>query len=203
MRSGRKKSVVLATVVLGAFVWFAGVFVAAALLVAISIGYAARGPIVRRARLHRDERHRRLRREARELRLEQADAASPGLEQLTALAETIERTAPHEARCYCLDDLLDRYVTTAIARDACMRQLVRSPTSIGSRPGELARSVRERATAWRQRCTGDVVHCDERMGEIGELIRLYAERVATPEIAHLFDDDIVGRQLASLPAACA
>src|SRR5690606_40826184 len=119
--------------------------------------------------------------------------------QLTQLVDGVEREAPHDARCFELESLLDRYVEIAIARAVYMRQLVRTPAPIGPEPGELVRGVRQRAAAWRQRCTADVVHCDDLLGEIADLIRLYAERVAMPDITHLFEDDIVGAQLASLP----
>lgn len=179
--------------------WFADVVAAAALLVAIAVVWVARGPIQRSARLRREDRRRRHRRERRELMLEQADACGPDLEHLTSLVERVEREAPHEARCYGLDELLDRYVEIAVARAAYMRQLVRSPAPLLAEPGELVRAVRQRAAAWRRRCTADVVRCDDLLGEIADLIRLYSERMATPDVAHLFEDDVVGRQLETLP----
>ncbi len=198
MRSGRKMSVVVA-IGLALVAWFADVVAAAALLVAFAVVWVARGPILRRARIHREERQRRHRREHRELMLEQADACGPDLEQLTLLVERVERDAPHEARCYRLEELLDRYVEIAVARTAYMRQLVRAPAPLLAEPGELVRAVRQRAAAWRRRCTADVIRCDDLLGEVADLIRLYAERVATPDVAHLFEDDVVGRQLVTLP----
>lgn len=193
-------SVVVAIMFVLAFVvWSAGVVAAAAVLVAVSVAWIARAPMARRGRLRREERHRRHRRERRELMLEQADACGPDLEHLTALVERVEREAPHEARCYGLDDMLDRYVEIAVARAAYMRQLIRSPAPLAAEPGELVRAVRERAAGWRRRCTADVVRCDDLLGEISDLIKLYSERVTTPDIAHLFDDDVVGRQLVTLP----
>lgn len=202
MRSGPKMCVVVATAMVMAIVaWAAGIAAVAAILVATAIALLARGPIARRARLQREERRRRERRENRELLLEQADACGPDLDELTRLVERIERDAPHEARSFGLEGLLDRYVEVAIARAAYMRQLVRSPLPCGSEPGELVRDVRERAAVWRQRCTANVVRCDDLLGQIADLIRLYAERAAIPEIEHLFDDDIVGAQLQSLAEA--
>lgn len=203
MRSGRKNSVVVGTLVLVAGVaWFGHLLAAALLLVTMAIAAMARDPIARRAHVHREAREKRRRREHRELLLEQADACGPDLEHLTLLVDRIEHDAPHEARCYALEDMLDRYVEIAIARAAYMRQLVRAPMPVGGQPGKLVRDVRERAAIWRQRCTADVVRCDELLGETADLLRLYAERVTTPEIAHLFEDDVVGRQLATLSLEC-
>lgn len=137
----------------------------------------------------------------RELKLEQAGLPSYHLDDLGALVELVYREAPYAARAARLEELLDACVDVEVAKIAYACHLVRAPEPICDSTPPLQRAVRTRAAAWHAGYAARVKACEQTAGELAELIRLYAQRALTPEVDHLFDDDLVGRQLEALQQA--
>ncbi len=185
--------------VLATVVWYVGAIAATSLAAVFLIALywpTAFSRVQRRQR--RETAQRRKRREMRELKLEQAGVPRSELEDLTDLVETVFREAPYAARAARLEDLLDACADVEIAKIAYACHLVRAPEPICDTTPPLQRAVRARAVAWHATYAARVSACEDRAGELAELVRLYAQRALAPEVDHVFDDDLVSRQLTTL-----
>lgn len=189
----------MGVLVVATVVCYVGLF--AAVLVALGFFVASYGPTgFSRARRQeqREREARRQRREMRELKLEQAGLPSYYLDDLGDLVELVYREAPYAARAARLEELLDACVDLELAKIAYACHLVRAPEPICDSTPPLQRAVRERAIAWHAEYAARVHACEQLAGELAELVRLYAQRALTPDVDHVLDDDIVGRQLQAL-----
>lgn len=203
-RSGRNTSVSIAVasaaVVVAAML--ASVLVAACVAVVLGAGMYARSDVGRRRRRERlAAKRRRLLRESREERLEAAGVCTFELELLTSLVDEMTRNSPSEARAYQLEELLDRYVDVALAQHAYARQSWRPPLEPSQSSSPLHRAVRSCSIAWEKNRARRHAACEDLLDEVVYLIRLYAERAATPSTDHVLDSDLVERQLALLGPA--
>jgi hypothetical protein len=176
---------------------YAGVL-GAAIAIACVLGsgvHAARYPRVRayidaqarqRARTRRERRRLKLLRPIGATRLEQYN-------ELRALVEEIERLDEPEAVRFELQDLLDHYIKLAVDYRRCGDALqlaggaVALPTSITETTrSRRRRDILQRRIRHRESCTRWMEKLSDELSATDELIRLIAQRVASPVI----DDDL-------------
>jgi hypothetical protein len=196
-------SVMAFTVCVG--VGYAGILGAMVAMIAfVAIGVTSTRHRFIRRQLDRQLEYRlRQRREAE--RLKALKPAGPVRQQqycdLRDLVADIERTDPHEAKRFELQELLDHFVTLAISHQKCLDSLRLAGSSDLPRTLPLPdpnRSVRRREImARRLRHRDECVRRIERLADeleaTDELVRLVAQRVACPSLDGDLDREIERR----------
>jgi hypothetical protein len=173
------------------------VLVAVAWMVSTTISF--RRMVDRRA----EERVKVRRRQRREGRLTAAGIGRDALRELTGLVDDVERHDPQLARRYELEELLDHHVDVALTYERCVRAmrladrnaLVTSLSSPAAPAGRRGRLVQRRLRCWDQ-CRAEADHCVDELAATAELIRLLAQKAASPELR--LDDEALERRLVDL-----
>jgi hypothetical protein len=143
----------------------------------------------------RDAQH--ARREAREVRLEDAGIQTHGLADASALVDRITAASPGLAAHLELEALLDRYVELELVAARCVDVLNRRelPRAVPERSA-IRTMIRNRSAALRRTCEAQLADAREELGSIIELLRLLVERIALEESE--LDDEPLDRRLALL-----
>jgi hypothetical protein len=177
---------------------YAGVL-GAALAIACVLGLGANAARYPRVRAYIDGQVRNRARAARERRrLKQLrPIGATRLEQyneLRALVEEIERIDEAEAKRFELQDLLDHYIKLAIDCRRCGDALQLAGGAVALPTTQIAESARsrrrrdilQRRIRHRESCTRWMERLSDELAATDELIRLIAQRVASP----VLDDDL-------------
>ena len=173
---------------------YAGLLGAAIAVIAV-LGVAAHCARYQRVRAYIDGQLRaqaRARRERRRVKLLRPVSVTrlEHYNELRALVEEIERMDEAEARRFELQDLLDHFIRLAIDHRRCSDALLLASggTQAPAAPiAETARSRRrrdilQRRVRHRERCTRRMERLSDELAATDELIRLIAQRVASPEL---------------------
>jgi hypothetical protein len=147
----------------------------------------------------------------RQLQLTRAGVEPAGLIELSALVDAVEDSdGGWTARRFQLDELLDRYVSVAIAHQRCLhamqatdrslllRALAATPNGIVAEGTRCRRQLLERRIATWDRTALQATRFEDELAAITDLVRLLAQRAACPDA--LVDGDLVEWRLAELDA---
>jgi hypothetical protein len=118
--------------------------------------------------------------------------------ELRALVDEIERIDEGEARRYELQDLLDHYIRLAVDHRRCSDALLLAnggahppplPPADSSR-SRRRREILQRRLRHRDSCTQRMERLSDELAATDELIRLIAQRVASPELEGDLDREL-------------
>jgi hypothetical protein len=147
----------------------------------------------------------RLRQRREADRLKALKPAGPVRQQqycdLRDLVCDIERTDPHEAKRFELQELLDHFVVLAICHQKCLDSLRLAGSSDLPRslplpdPNRSARrrEIMVRRLRHRDECVRRIEHLADELEAVDELVRLVAQRVACPVLEGDLDREIERR----------
>lgn len=185
----------------GAAIAIASVFATLVIAGAIAVLIYAERPGAR------DRRALNARRRRRAQRLLYVHIPTDELDELTAIVDTAVR-ADATVDAADLEELLDRYAETAVARDRCAEVVRREAITELARRHDHARRIAQRRRkraiarriAWWHRCEARLVALDEQLADIADLIRIYADRATAPALDFLLEADAVTPLLERLDA---
>ncbi len=121
--------------------------------------------------------------------------------ELRDLVEEIERTDPHEAERFELQDLLDHFIRLSTGHQRCLEALrlaggnelpVAIPITDANR-SKRRREIQARRIRHRDECMKRVERLTDEIEAVDELIRLVAQRTACPSLDPELDREIERR----------